>query len=148
MSVLTLGALAVLALSGSAAPNVLVLFADDLGLNQLAVPHQPYGFTGVSGAIKTPNIAQLAAEGTVFMQWYSAFHVCTPSRGGGLLCYCPGSQHWSYCAAAMMTGRLPVRVGLGDGVLSASAKGGLQTNETTMAEALGALGYETAMFGK
>ena len=48
----------------------------------------------------------------------------------------------------MMTGRLPVRVGLGDGVLTASAKGGLQANETTMAEAMGALGYQTAMFGK
>lgn len=48
----------------------------------------------------------------------------------------------------MMTGRLPVRVGLGNGVLSASAIGGLQTNETTMAEALSKLGYETAMFGK
>ena len=48
----------------------------------------------------------------------------------------------------MMTGRLPVRVGLGDGVLTASAIGGLQTNETTMAESLSKLGYETAMFGK
>jgi len=111
-------------------PNVLVLFADDMGINQLHISGKPYGYTGVSGAITTPHLAQFAAEGTTFMQWYSAFHVCTPSR------------------ASMMTGRLPIRVGLGDGVLTASAKGGLQTNETTMAEALGAVGYETAMFGK
>ena len=43
--------------------------------------------------------------------------------------------------ASIMTGRLPVRVGLGDGVLSASAVGGLQHNETTLAEAMAALGY-------
>ena len=61
---------------------------------------------------------------------YSAFHVCTPSR------------------ASMMTGRLPIRVGLGDGVLRQDAIGGLQHNETTMAESLGTLGYATAMFGK
>ena len=88
------------------------------------------GYTGVSGAIKTPHVAKFASEGTTFMHWYSGFHVCTPSR------------------ASLMTGRLPVRVGLGDGVLSASAVGGLQHNETTSAEALLELGYSTAMFGK
>ena len=78
-------------------PNILVLFADDLGFNQLQIPGKPFGYTvptrfrvrlierwlaqGVSGAIQTPHLAQLAAEGTTFMQWYSAFHVCTPSRG-------------------------------------------------------------------
>jgi arylsulfatase A len=111
-------------------PNVLVLFADDLGFNQLNIPDMPMGYTGVSGAIKTPHLAQIAQEGTVFMQWYSGFHVCTPSR------------------ASIMTGRLPVRLGLGDGVLSASAVGGLQHNETTMAETVGKLGYVSAMFGK
>ena len=97
-------------------PNVLVLFADDLGFNQLNLQGgQPYGYSGVGGAIKTPHLAKFAAEGTTFMHWYSGFHVCTPSR------------------ASIMTGRLPVRVGLGDGVLSASAVGGLQHNETTVA---------------
>jgi arylsulfatase A-like enzyme len=118
------------AAAAPARPNVLVLFADDLGFNQLSIPGQPFGYSGVGGNIKTPNLAKLAAEGTTFMQWYSGFHVCTPSR------------------ASMMTGRLPVRVGLGDGVLHASAVGGLQHNETTMAEAVGAVGYATAMFGK
>ena len=128
---------AMLAVTASAAaaaaplrPNVLVLFADDLGFNQLNLATQPFGYTGVDGAIKTPHLAKFATEGTTFMQWYSGFHVCTPSR------------------ASLMTGRLPVRVGLGDGVLRADAIGGLQHNETTVAEALGKLGYATAMFGK
>ena len=116
--------------AAAAKPNVLVLFADDLGFNQLNIPGQPLGYTGVDGSIKTPNLARFASEGVTFMQWYSGFHVCTPSR------------------ASMMTGRLPVRVGLGDGVLSASAVGGLQQTETTMPEVLAGLGYATAMFGK
>lgn len=111
-------------------PNVLLLFADDLGINQANIPGQPLSYTGVSGAIKTPNLAKMASEGTTFMQWYSAFHVCTPSR------------------ASLMTARLPVRLGLGDGVLAPDATGGLQLNETTMAETLRRLGYATAMFGK
>ena len=111
-------------------PNVLILFADDLGFNQLSIPGQPFGYSGVAGKIQTPHLAEFAQQGTTFMHWYSGFHVCTPSR------------------ASMMTGRLPVRVGLGDGVLHASAVGGLQRNETTMAEAVGAAGYATAMFGK
>ena len=107
-------------------PNILILFADDLGFNQLNLPNQPAGYTGVDGAIKTPHLAKMAAEGTTFQHWYSGFHVCTPSR------------------ASIMTGRLPVRVGLGDGVLTASAKGGLQTNETTVAEALQRVGYSVS----
>ena len=56
----------------------------DMGINQLQIPGKPYGYTGVSGAITTPHMAQFAAEGTTFMQWYSAFHVCIPSRGAPL----------------------------------------------------------------
>ena len=37
-----------------AKPNVLVLFADDLGFNQINLPGQPIGYSGVDGAIKTP----------------------------------------------------------------------------------------------
>jgi arylsulfatase A-like enzyme len=52
----------------------------------------------------------------------------------------------------MMTGRLPVRVGVigkdwAGGVLSAAAVGGLPQNETTLAEALKAGGYNTGRVG-
>ena len=111
-------------------PNVLVLFADDLGLNEILIPHAPYGYTGINGTIKTPALAQLADEGMLFMHWYSAFHVCSPSR------------------AALQTGRLPLRLGIDTGVLTSEAKGGLQTNETTLAEMMKERGYATAMAGK
>ena len=54
---------------------------------------------------------------------------CTPSR------------------AAILTGRLPIRSGIGKAI-AAGAPGGLHPWEITLAEMLGDAGYRTAMFGK
>jgi arylsulfatase A len=113
--------------SSSAKPNVLVLFADDMGHADLGV----YGAPTTS----TPNLDKLANEGVRFTAWYSGFHICSPSR------------------AAMMTGRLCVRSGtcgagwLG-GVFGNAPVAGLPTNETTFATALSTAGYATAAMGK
>lgn len=55
-------------------PNIILIFADDLG----------YGDLGCYGAAKvqTPNIDKLAAEGRRFTDAHSASAVCTPSRYG------------------------------------------------------------------
>lgn len=52
--------------------NVLFILVDDLGWADL-------GFT-VSTFYETPNVDQLAAEGTVFTNAYAACPVCSPSR--------------------------------------------------------------------
>ena len=66
-------------------PNVVVIFADDLG----------YGDLGAFGApvIRTPRLDQMAAEGQKWTSFYVQ-PVCSPSR------------------AALLTGRLPVRNGM------------------------------------
>ena len=83
----------------AAPPNFVVLFVDDMGANQVNVPiarsHGFYSYTGDGGQIVTPNVAKLAEEGMLFQTWYSGFQVCSPSR------------------ASFMTGRLPVRIGIG-----------------------------------
>ena len=84
--------------ASSKRPNFLVLFADDMGYGDMSCTGHP--------TLKTPNIDRLAADGMRFTQWYSAFHVCSPSR------------------AAMLTGRLPIRsgtVGKGGRVASSEA---------------------------
>ena len=80
----------------AALPNFLVLFVDDMGINQLNLGDaRLYGYTGDNGTIDTPNIRALASGGMTFQSWYSSFHVCSPSR------------------ASMMTGRLSIRAGVG-----------------------------------
>jgi arylsulfatase A len=67
-------------------PDVVIVFADDLG----------YGDLGVYGAtlIKTPNIDRLAAEGSRFDAMYVPTPICAPSR------------------ASLLTGRYGVRNGV------------------------------------
>ena len=102
-------------------PNVVLLFADDLG----------YGDVGTFGAadIKTPNIDKLAAEGTRFTNFYVAQPVCTASR------------------AALMTGCYSNRVGL-FGALNHESRIGIAADELLLPEMLKSKGYATAAFGK
>ena len=83
--------------------------AADMGIDQIEVPaaQRDYGYTGNNHTIKTPHISQMASEGLVFQNWYSGYHCCSASR------------------AALLTGRLPIRAGIGPGVFTAEAKGGL-----------------------
>ena len=58
----------------SSKPNIIIIYADDLGWNQLSC----YGNT----KIKTPNIDALAAQGVRFTQAYATAPICSPSRMG------------------------------------------------------------------
>lgn len=55
-------------------PNIIFIFVDDLGFAD-------FSCTGNS-KVKTPNIDRLAAEGTLFKQFYVASPICSPSRVG------------------------------------------------------------------
>ncbi len=106
-------------------PNIIVIFADDLGYGDLGCYGHP--------TIRTPHLDQMAREGTRFTQWYSAAEVCSPSR------------------AALVTGRLPPRSGMCSGkrrVAFPNTTGGLPAEEVTIAELLKAKGYATACIGK
>jgi len=106
---------------GRKRPNFVVLFMDDLGYGDL-------GFTGHPTA-KTPNLDRLAWNGKVLTTWYSGCNVCSGSR------------------AALMTGRQFPRTGV-PGVFGPTGHGGLNLNETTLAEQLKRAEYVTAIVGK
>ena len=55
-----------------AKPNLLFLFADDLGWSDVS-------FNGRK-EWQTPNLDRLAAQGTIFDRWYTACPLCAPSR--------------------------------------------------------------------
>lgn len=106
-------------------PNIVIVFADDMG----------YGDIGAYGhpTIRTPHLDRMAAEGMKFTQFYAAASVCTPSR------------------AALLTGRLPVRSGMASDtrrVLFPDSKLGLPQSEITIAEVLKERSYATAAIGK
>jgi arylsulfatase len=107
--------------TGARRPNIVMIYADDLGYGDLGCYGHPVH--------RTPNLDRMAGEGARFTQFYSAAPVCTPSR------------------AALLTGRLPMRSGL-TRVLFPHSTGGIPESETTMAEVLKGAGYRTACVGK
>ncbi len=69
--------------SVSALPNILVLYADDLGFGDL-------GCYNPDSKIPTPNLDRLAAEGMRFTDGHSSSGICSPSRYALLT----GRHHW------------------------------------------------------
>src|SRR5690242_7970292 len=129
--VLVAGALLVSGVDNAAAaetPNIIIILADDLGYGDLGCYGHP--------SIRTPNLDRMAAEGLRFTDFYEGQSYCTPSR------------------AALLTGRLAVRSGVagrpGPGlhVFYPKDKGGLPSEEITIARALKSQGYGTACIGK
>ena len=102
-------------------PNVIIIYADDLG----------YGDLSAYGAIKisTPNIDRLAKEGLKFTNAHSTSATCTPSR------------------FALMTGTYPWRK-KGTGVLPGNASLIIPTDKTTLPVVFKNAGYKTGIVGK
>ena len=102
-------------------PNVIIIFTDDQGYQDVGVFGSPL--------IKTPNLDAMAERGVRFTNFYSASPVCSPSR------------------AALLTGAYPTRVGV-PRVLWPNKPGGLSNQEWTIADMLKAQDYATACLGK
>lgn len=102
-------------------PNVVVIYADDLG----------YGDIGCFGSddLRTPHLDRLAARGIRMTDWYSNSPVCSPSR------------------AALLTGRHPVHAGVQEILGGKRGTPGLP-EQPTLASRLQDEGYLTGIFGK
>ena len=106
-------------------PNIVVLFADDLGYGDLGAYGNPY--------IRTPNLDQMAAEGQRWTDFYVASPVCSPSRG------------------ALLTGQYSVKTGLYGRMINVfhpNDPNGIPEALETLPEALKKAGYATGIFGK
>ncbi len=107
--------------SSSSKPNVIILFADDMGYGDLSCYGHP--------TIKTPNLDRLADAGIRFTSFYVPTPVCGPSR------------------SALLTGRYPPRCGM-PGNIGPDTQYGLPLEEITMANILQDKGYRTMHIGK
>ena len=101
-------------------PHIVLFLADDLGWADV-------GYHG--SEIRTPNLDNLAKSGVRLGQFYVQ-PVCSPTR------------------SSLMTGRYPIRQGLQVGVVRPWDQHGLPLEERTLAQALKAVGYRTAITGK
>ena len=121
MKCLLLGVVCWLSVSAGAGHNLLILIADDLGLDGLSFSNADAGASFPS----VPHLESMADEGVVFTRAYT-YPTCSPTR------------------AAMLTGRHGFRTG----VLSPSSSGAFSAEEHTFPEAFAyqALGYATASF--
>ena len=102
-------------------PNIVLIFADDLG----------YGDLGCYGAkrIRTPNLDRMAKEGMRFTNFYVSQAVCSASR------------------ASLLTGAYCNRLGL-EGALNPTSPIGIHEDEVLLSELCKQQGYATALYGK
>ncbi|MEE6516723.1 hypothetical protein FKM82_026422 [Ascaphus truei] len=110
-------------------PNILLLLMDDMGWGDLGVFGEP--------SKETPNLDQMASEGVLFPDFYTANPLCSPSR------------------AALLTGRLPIRNGFyttNDHARNAYTPqeivGGIPASELLLPELLKKAGYVNKIIGK
>lgn len=110
-------------------PNIIYIYADDLGYAELGA----YG----QQKIKTPNLDKMAAEGMRFTQHYTSIPVCAPARAmlmtgkNGGKSYIRGNHELGGFPDSTERGQMP-----------------LKAEEFTVAELLKQKGYATALTGK
>lgn len=115
-------------------PNIILVFADDLG-------YKDCGFTG-STVFETPHLDALAQKGMVFSNAYASAGNCAPSRAG-LLSGRYSPRHGVYAVGSTTRGpKKRMRL------VAVPNTEELAPSFVTMAEALKARGYTTGLFGK
>ena len=106
----------------AAPPNVVVIYADDLGWGDLSC----YGNTDR----ETPQLDRMAKEGARLTDFYVSTASCRPSR------------------VALLTGRYPYRTGVPrNPAPDAGLDHGIRESEMTLAESLKSVGYTTKCIG-
>ncbi|HEU5116450.1 MAG TPA: arylsulfatase, partial [Isosphaeraceae bacterium] len=107
--------------SAAEKPNIVLIYADDLGFGDIS-------FNGAKPGL-TPNIDRLAKQGLNFTDAHCTSATCTPSRYG------------------LLTGQYPWRK-QGTGILPGDAKLIIDTDQTTLPGILQKAGYHTGVVGK
>ncbi len=118
---LTLAAGAVSSVAHAAPPNIVFIYADDLGYGDVS----SYGATRV----QTPNFDKVARQGLRFTDAHAAAATCTPSR------------------YALLTGQYAFRKP-GTGILPGDAALIIDPQSTTLPSMLQEAGYTTGIVGK
>jgi len=102
-------------------PNVVIIYADDMGFGDL-------GANNPDSKIPTPNLDKLASEGMRFIDGHSSSGICTPSRFALLT----GQHHWRRF----------------HNIVGAMGSSVFEPDDFTLAKMFKTKGYNTACIGK
>lgn len=139
-------------------PNVILILADDLGINDISA----FGGGVAGGLVPTPNIDRLATEGVNFVNGYAGNATCSPSRAMLMTGRYATNTGFEFTPTPGGMGRIvsavsgDVRPDLPAAEFNSEADGrrpvyedqGLPTQEVTVAEMLGQAGYHNVHIGK
>ena len=130
----TARALLTVCLSGQAAalhaadtpskPNILLVYADDMGFGEVSA------YNPERNKVPTPNIDRLAAQGMLFTDAHSSSAVCTPSR------------------YALLTGRYHWRSRLQSGIVGLWGASLIAPDRLTLGDLVREHGYQSDIVGK
>jgi len=124
LSLLTILSSLLSATLASEAPNIVIIYADDLGYGDAQI------YNPERGKIPTPHIDRMAREGMRFTDAHSSSGVCSPSR------------------YTLLTGRYHWRTRLQRGIVSLWGPPIIPPNRLTIAGLAKQAGYRTACIGK
>jgi len=102
-------------------PNIVIIYADDMGYGDLAIQNE-------KSKIPTPNLDQLARKGMRFSDAHSSSGICSPSRYALLT----GKYHWRRK----------------QGIVGSFGKPFFAQSDVTLPQVLQNSGYKTAAIGK
>jgi len=125
--------------------NILFILIDDMGWKDISCAGSSY--------YETPNIDQLASQGMLFQNAYSAAPVCSPSRGAIFTGKCPARTQFTtvYKGDAGPDDRLhdiSKYRGEKDQFFEARHRHALPEKEVLFSQAFSEAGYKTGFFGK
>ncbi|WP_240330853.1 sulfatase-like hydrolase/transferase [Sphingorhabdus sp. Alg239-R122] len=144
--------------AGERPPNIVLILADDLGINDIST----FGGGVANGLVLTPNIDRIAAEGVNFTQGYAGNATCSPSRAMLMTGRYPTSTGFEFTPTPAGMGRVvnsvsaDIRPDLPPGKFDSDADNqrpayedqGLPAEEVTVAEMLAEKGYHNIHIGK
>jgi len=120
----TLVFLSLCAFAKTEKPNVIFIFADDMGWGEVQALNPEHG------KIPTPYLDQMIADGITFTDAHTSSSVCTPSR------------------YSLLTGRYNWRTTLQSFVLNNGADPLIASDRMTLGHLFRDQGYKTSIFGK
>lgn len=131
-------------ISASEKPNVILILADDLGINDTSI--------GGSKYYQTPNFEKLAERGIYFTNAYTASPLCSPTRASILTGQSPArtgiTSPACHTPQVLLKASVMPKANAGSRQIGTKSVTRLSTEHESLGKVFKKAGYKTAHFGK